>query len=121
MFEQLSAEIKVNRLTKPPINHNDPLITKWRADSALILGKQVSGREFRRKMMVALCVVHRVIHNIRGYGRFLYRSGRRAKAGVVYRGFAALVITCTEVSGSSSGRFRSWLIIEFSGGIGRHR
>ena len=47
-------------------------------------------------MIVALCVVHRVIHNIRGYGRFLI-SKVMFKTWVVYLGLAALVIICMQV------------------------
>ena len=39
-------------------------------------------------MMVALRVVHRVIHNIRGYERFFYLEGHVQNV-VVYRGLAA--------------------------------
>jgi hypothetical protein len=62
----------------------------------LILGRWVDGREYRRKKMGALCVVHRLIHNIRGYGRFLI-SKVMFKTWVVYLGLAALVIICMQV------------------------
>jgi hypothetical protein len=39
-------------------------------------------------MMVALRVVHRVIHNIRGYERFFYLEGHVQNV-VVYRDLAA--------------------------------
>jgi len=46
--------------------------------------------------MVTFCIVHRVVHNIRGYGGS-FISEVMFRTWVVYRSLAALVIICTEV------------------------
>ena len=51
--------------------------------------------------MVGLCVVHRVMHNTRGYGRFFYIEGHVQNLVALLRSWLAL----------HPADFRSWLII----------